>query len=256
MQNAKLVQHHTSVLARSVVILHSLLQNQNFKPMADIIEISREALHDRVADRLRAMLIEGQIAPGTKLNERILCEQLAVSRTPLREAIKLLGSEGMLDLIPNRGAVAVKLSEADVISTFEVLSGLEGLSGQFAARRITDEEIREVKGLHYEMLAAYARKDLPNYYRLNAAIHVAINRAAKNPVLESTYNRINARVQSLRFSTNLHEVKWASAVKEHEQIIEALAARDEAAVSRLLMDHVNAKLEAILEVMRKRASKA
>src|SRR5256885_14807839 len=79
--------------------------------MAEIIEISRAALHEQVADRLRSMLIEGRIAPGAKLNERELCEQLGVSRTPLREAIKLLAAEGLADLLPNRGAIAVKLSE-------------------------------------------------------------------------------------------------------------------------------------------------
>ena len=92
--------------------------------MAEVIEISRLALHDQVAARLRTMLIEGHIAPGAKLNERELCEQLRVSRTPLREAIKLLAAEGLVDLLPNRGAVAVKLTEADVINTFELLSML------------------------------------------------------------------------------------------------------------------------------------
>src|SRR5258708_2263838 len=85
--------------------------------MAEIIEISRLALHDQVAARLRTWLVEGRIPPGAKLNERALCEQLRVSRTPLREAIKLLASEGLVDLVPNRGAVAVRLGEADVLQT-------------------------------------------------------------------------------------------------------------------------------------------
>src|ERR1700740_3393521 len=94
---------------------------QRGRDMAEIIEISRLALHDQVASRLRTMLVEGRIPPGAKLNERELSEQLRVSRTPLREAIKLLAAEGLVDLLPNRGAVAVKLTEADVINTFEVL---------------------------------------------------------------------------------------------------------------------------------------
>jgi DNA-binding GntR family transcriptional regulator len=77
------------------------------------------ALHDQVALRLRTMLVEGRIPPGAKLNERELCDQLRVSRTPLREAIKLLAGEGLVDLLPNRGAIAVTLSEADVLNTFE-----------------------------------------------------------------------------------------------------------------------------------------
>src|ERR1035438_6679684 len=75
--------------------------------VAQVIEISRLALHDQVAARLRTMLVEGRIAPGAKLLERELCAELHVSRTPLREAIKLLAAEGLVDLLPNRGAVAV-----------------------------------------------------------------------------------------------------------------------------------------------------
>ena len=143
--------------------------------MAEIIEISRLALHDQVVARLRAMLVEGRIAPGAKLNERELSEQLRVSRTPLREAIKLLAAEGLVDLLPNRGAVAVKLTEADVQNTFEVLAMLEGMAGELAAQRISVEELAELRALHYEMLACHARRDLSGYYRLNAAIHTAIN---------------------------------------------------------------------------------
>src|SRR5438128_1548234 len=118
---------------------------QGTRAMAEVIEISRLALHDQVAARLRTLLVEGQIPPGAELNERELCAQLRVSRTPLREAIKLLAAEGLVDLLPNRGAVAVKLTEADVLNTFELLAMLEGMSGELAARRITDEELAELR---------------------------------------------------------------------------------------------------------------
>lgn len=218
--------------------------------MAEIIEISRLALHDQVASRLRTMLVEGQIAPGAKLNERELSAQLRVSRTPLREAIKLLAAEGLVDLLPNRGAVAVKLTEADVVNTFELLATLEGMSGELAAQRITDEELAELRALHYEMMACFARRDLSGYYRINARIHTAINDAARNPVLSSTYRSINARVQSLRFRTNQNEAKWKNAVAEHERMVEALAAHDSAAMRTVLIEHLNRKRDTVLELLR------
>lgn len=218
--------------------------------MADIIPIAAQGLTDQVAARLRTLLIEGEIAPGAKLNERVLAEQLRVSRTPLREAIKLLAVEGLVDLLPNRGAVAVKLTEADIVHSFEVLAGLEALSGRFAAQRIGDDELAELRALHYEMLAAYARRDLSSYYRLNAMIHAAINAAARNPVLSATYMRINARVQSLRFRTNQNEAKWKRAVAEHEQMIAALEARDADALGRVLVEHLHGKLDTVLALMR------
>jgi DNA-binding GntR family transcriptional regulator len=217
--------------------------------MAEVIEISRLGLHDQVAARLRTMLVEGRIAPGAKLNERELCEQLRVSRTPLREAIKLLGAEGLVDLLPNRGAVAVKLGEADVRNAFEVLAGLEGMSGELAAQRITEAELVEVRAMHFEMLACHARSDLSGYYRLNALIHAAINSAAKNPVLSKTYRDVNARVQALRFRTNQNAAKWKQAVKEHGQMLDALDAHDPAALRQLLVEHLHHKRDSVLALL-------
>ncbi len=218
--------------------------------MAEIIHIAPQSLTGQVAARLRTLLVEGRIAPGAKLNERVLAEQLHVSRTPLREAIKLLAVEGLVDLLPNRGAVAVKLTEADIVDSFEVLAELEALSGRLAAVRIGEPELAELRALHYEMLAAHARRDLSNYYRLNAAIHAAINAAARNPVLAATYARINARVQSLRFRTNQNEAKWKRAVAQHEQMIEALDARDADALGRVLVAHLHDKRDTVLELLR------
>jgi len=175
---------------------------------AEVISIPRAALHEQVAHRLRQMLVENQIAPGAKLNERELCEQLKVSRTPLREAIKMLAAEGLVELLPNRGAVAVRLTEADVLNTFEVMAGLEAQCGELAAQRITDAELDEIRAKHFEMMAAYTRRDLSTYYRLNAEIHAAISAAARNPVLTTVYNQVNARLQALRFRSNQDGEKW------------------------------------------------
>ena len=218
--------------------------------MADLLEIPRFALHEQVASRLRSWLVEGRIAPGAKLNERELSELLRVSRTPLREAIKLLAAEGLVDLLPNRGAIAVKLGEADILHAFEMLASLEGMSGELAAERMTEAELVELQALHDEMLACYARRDLSGYYRLNAAIHTAINSAAKNPLLTKTYREINARVQSLRFRTNQDGAKWQHAVREHEAMIEALSAHDAAGLKAILVKHLLRKRDTVLELMR------
>ena len=218
--------------------------------VADIISLTPAGLHDHAAARLRTMLVEGQIVPGAKLNERELAAALNVSRTPLREAIKMLATEGLVDLLPNRGAVAVRLTEADVMHSFEVLAELEGLAGELAALRISDAARNELRAKHYEMLACHARGDLSGYYRLNARIHADINTAAANPVLASTYARANARVQSLRFRTNQNGAKWQRAVQEHGQMLEALDARDGAALRTLLQQHLRHKRDAVLELMR------
>jgi DNA-binding GntR family transcriptional regulator len=218
---------------------------------ADIISIPRAALHEQVAQRLRQMLVEGRIAPGAKLNERELTEVLQVSRTPLREAIKMLAAEGLVELVPNRGAIAVSLSENDIRDTFEVMAGLEAMSGELAAQRITTEELAEIKAMQFEMMAAYTRRDLSGYYRLNSLIHEAINAAAKNPVLTATYNQVNARLQALRFRSNQDGVKWSRAVKEHEKMVDALAAHDGATMRELLLSHLYNKRDVVLQQLRR-----
>jgi DNA-binding GntR family transcriptional regulator len=218
--------------------------------MADIIELAPGALYERAAARLRTMLVEGRIAPGAKLNERELAAALDVSRTPLREAIKLLAAEGLVDLLPNRGAVAVKLTEADVVHSFELLAELEGLAGELAAARIDDDARSELRAKHFEMLACHARRDLSGYYRLNAAIHAGINAAAANPVISSTYAKVNARVQSLRFRTNQNDTKWKRAMDEHGRMVQALDTRDGPVLRALLKRHLEHKRDTVLELMR------
>ena len=218
--------------------------------MAEIIPLTRSGLHEQVVLRLRTLLVEGHIAPGAKLNERELSERLKISRTPLREAIKQLAAEGLVELLPNRGAVAVQLGVDDVTHCFELIAALEGLSGELAAARITEPELRHIEAAHYEMLAAYTRRDLSAYYRLNAQIHAAINTAAHNPVLARAYAMANARLQALRFRSNQDEKKWARAVKEHSRMVQALAARDGAGLREVLITHLNHKRDVVLALMR------
>jgi DNA-binding GntR family transcriptional regulator len=218
--------------------------------MADILSIPRRVLHQEVALRLRQRIVEGHLAPGAKLNERELSELLQVSRTPLREAIKMLAAEGLVALLPNRGAVVVQLSEQDVADAFEVIAGLEGQSGELAAQRIGVAQLAEIRALHYEMLAAFTRRDLATYYRLNALIHTHINAAAGNRVLTQTWANLNARLQALRFRSNFDEAKWQRAMREHDRMVELLADRNAAGLRALMTAHLLHKRDAVLEQLR------
>ncbi|MGO4574501.1 GntR family transcriptional regulator [Cupriavidus sp. 2TAF22] len=212
----------------------------------EAIAVDRQILHVAVAQRLRTMIVEGELAPGTRLNERVLCDQLQVSRTPLREAFKVLASDGLITLLPNRGAEVVQLSRETIDNLFEMMGGLEAMSGELACQRITPAELTEIRALHFEMLACHARRDLPNYYSLNRRIHDAINAAARNPILEETYRRINLRIQALRFRSNFDQDKWDLAVREHGAMLDALAARDGATLREILRQHLKNKRDALI----------
>jgi len=215
-------------------------------PKPHLVLIRPQGLHKLVVEQIQQMIIEGALAPGTRLNERLLCEKLGVSRTPLREALKILAALGLVELLPNRGAAVVQLTEKDIAETFEFISHLEAMAGELACARITDAQITEIRALHFEMLACHARRDLPAYYRTNQSIHDLINRSACNDVLREIYITVNSRVKALRFSSNLDRERWDAAVREHSMMIEALEARDGARLASILEGHLLAKKDAAL----------
>ena len=215
------------------------------------LPLARSTLPQAAAERLRALIVEGTLAPGMRLNERALSEQLGVSRTPLREAFRLLASEGLLDQLPNRGVQVAVLSRADVRQAFEVMAALEGLAGELAAGRASGADLADLGQLQDELEAAHRRQDLPAYYRVNRAIHGRLQAIAGNDLLGRTCETINARLHALRFRSNLNGPKWARAVAEHRAMLDALAARDGAGLRDLLVRHLHAKLQAVLEEMDK-----
>lgn len=200
----------------------------------------------KAVDALRQMILDGELAPGARLSERALGERLGVSRTPLREALRMLASEGLVRHEPNRGAVVAPLDRADIEATFELLAALEGLAGELAAQRIDAAQLAEIKALHFEMRAHHARGDRAAYFRANQDIHRHIAAAANNPVLVETFERLNARVKRVRYAANLTPERWTKAVEEHERMIAALDARDGAALRTILEAHLAGKRQSVL----------
>jgi DNA-binding GntR family transcriptional regulator len=207
--------------------------------------IARPTLHDAIVARVRDMVIEGELAPGTRLHEGNLGKTLGVSRTPLREALKFLVSEGLLELSPGRGAVVRQFTAKDVHDSLIVLGSLEGLAGRLACANATDAEIREVQQLHDRMMDMYEKRDRLPYFKLNQAIHSAILRLTKNEALVSVHGVLQARLKRIRYIGNEGPEKWAGAVADHEEIIMALAARDPERLSTILTAHMEKTWERV-----------
>jgi DNA-binding GntR family transcriptional regulator len=207
--------------------------------------IARPTLHDAIVARVRDMVIEGELAPGTRLHEGNLGKLLGVSRTPLREALKFLVSEGLLELSPGRGAVVRQFTAKDVHDSLIVLGSLEGLAGRLACANATDAEIREVRQLHDRMMDMYEKRDRLPYFKLNQAVHSAILRLTKNEALVSVHGVLQARLKRIRYIGNEGPEKWAGAVADHEEIISALEARDAERLSTILTSHMEKTWERV-----------
>ncbi len=211
--------------------------------------IARRPLHEDAVEQLRAMIVHGELAPASRLNERVLCEQLAISRTPLREALKLLATEGLVELLPNRGAIVARLDAVRLSQTLAVMGALEALAGELACTHASDASIAELRALHFEMLATHARSDLAAYFRCNQLIHLKLVEASGNPVLAQAYRQLNASVRRARYMANLSRQRWDAAVREHEAILQALLARDAPRLKLLLTDHLAHKLASVMDAL-------
>jgi len=207
--------------------------------------IARPTLHDAIVARVRDMIIEGELAPGSRLHEGNLGRMLGVSRTPLREALKFLASEGLLELSPGRGAVVRQFTAKDVHDSLIVLGSLEGLAGRLACANATDAEIREVRQLHDRMMEMYQKRDRLPYFKLNQTIHSTILRLSKNEALISVHGVLQARLKRIRYIGNEGPEKWAGAVADHEEIISALEARDAERLSKVLTAHMERTWERV-----------
>lgn len=207
--------------------------------------IRRRPLHCEVADRLRALIVHGELAPGERLNERVLAERFNISRTPLREAIKILSLEGLVRLLPNRGAEVTELTQSSIEDMFQVMGALEALAGELACARATDEDVAEIRALHNQMFEYYQAGDRAAYFSLNQRIHRKIVECAGNAELSTMYVNLMQRVHRARYMANFSRTRWSQAMHEHDEILDALTQRDSARLNAILKAHLHNKFDVI-----------
>ncbi|HEX6945413.1 MAG TPA: GntR family transcriptional regulator [Casimicrobiaceae bacterium] len=199
--------------------------------------ILRASLHEEVTARVRDMIVEGRLAAGAAIPELELAHQLGVSRTPLREALKVLASEGLVELQPRRGAVVRVFTAKDAQDMLALLALLEEHAGTLACAA-SDEALAAIVALHERMRGHYERRERAEYFRLNQEIHNAIVQAAGNPTLDLLHGILRTRMRRIRYIGNEAPDNWAAAMAEHEAFIAALAARDGPRLGRLLREHI------------------
>lgn len=208
-----------------------------------VTRITRVTLHDAVLNQVRDMIIEGKLDPGSRINEGQLGASLGVSRTPLREAIKTLASEGLVEIIPAKGALVRRFDEKDIREILEVLKALEQAAGSLACARATDADIAGIKSLHEAMIGYYTARNRMSYFKLNQAIHSAIVQASGNSMLAQTHDTLQARIKRIRFVGHEGPDRWSAAVAEHEEMMQALTARDAKSLSEIIGRHLDMAVE-------------
>lgn len=200
--------------------------------------LPRLNLHGLLVDGIRTLIERGELQPGRKISEAALCSRFEVSRTPLREALKVLAAEGMVELRPRRGAVVASISHKDIDELFPIMAALEALAGELLCPLLEDTDIARMQAMHDRMVGEHERRDELAYLATNRAFHEALFELAGNATLQVFYAQILTRIRSCRFVLSKSEANWDLAMAEHVSIMAAMAARDARELSYLLRRHV------------------
>lgn len=212
--------------------------------------IQRRTLHDEVVDRMRDMIIEGQLHAGERINESELCGQLGVSRTPVREAIKTLASEGLIAAVRNKGAIVNHLGADEILQMLEVAALIEKHAAIVGVERGSDNEIKAIVDLHEQMRKLFEARDRLPYYKLNQAIHTSIVALAHNATMSAMHEGLQMRLRRIRYVGNEKPSSWSGAMREHEMMVTALKARDGQGLAAAISEHfekTNERIVAYLE---------
>lgn len=215
---------------------------------------SPAAVAEWVADTLRDRIVKGDLTPNARIVERKLSAELSVSRTPVREALKLLQAEGLVEIARNRGAQVKPYTAQEARELFDVISVLESLAAERLAQRITPSQLNRLEELHGIMLAYYKTRNTDAYFDANTAVHEAVLQGCGNPVVAQTHGRLMSRARRGRYMAIMDPDRWQQAVDEHESLMAALRIGDAAAAAMVWRTHLAHTGETVALVLGQAAS--
>lgn len=204
----------------------------------DYEKLEQPSLYDGAIARIRSLIVRGVLKPGEQIIEADLSNRLGISRTPVREAVKLLSTEGLVLLRRNRSPIVAPYERQEVLELFQVVSSLERLGAEQAAICMTDNELKQLHEIQRQMESHHSAGDRDTYFALNQQIHAFIMDCSRNKVLKFTHESLMARVERARFFALSVEGRWDESIQEHRELLGYLTARDAEKAGKCLADHV------------------
>jgi DNA-binding GntR family transcriptional regulator len=212
---------------------------------------SYKPLRELVLEAIREAIINGTLKPRERLMEIQLADELGVSRTPIREALRKLELEGFIVMVPRKGAYVADLSFKDIADVFEIRAALEGLAAGLAAERITDEELEEMERYLVEKADAIARNDMERLVEVDTGFHDIIYRASRNERLTSIINNLREQIQRFRTMSLAYPGRSKRSLEEHRNIIEAIQSRDAQLARQVAQEHIENAETSMIEAIKK-----
>ena len=208
----------------------------NARPTSLIL--TAPALYEQVAERLRSRIFAHELAPGGWIDEQALAKEYGISRTPLREALKVLASEGLVVLKPRRGCYVTELSEQDIDEVFPVMAMLEGRVAEEAARRISSADFSRLTAIHDELEHQAAANDADRFFEANQRFHTALQEIAGNRYLAQLIDDARKVIKLTRRDSLRLDGRLKQSLAEHREILEALRLKDAELAGRRMHDHL------------------
>lgn len=208
-------------------------------------------LRDVIFNTIREAIIAGELKPGERLMEVQLAEKMGVSRTPVREAIRKLELEGMVEMIPRKGAHVAEVSVKDIMDVLEVRASLDGLATSLAATRITPEEIKELKHVYTQFVANVEKDNVSGTIKKDVEFHDVIYRASRNEKLMQISNNLKEQVQRFRVIYLKGFGSTRDVIREHEQIIEAITTNNSDMALKIAYEHIKKQEETIIKALKR-----
>lgn len=200
--------------------------------------LQRRSLHVQAVDLIREMIIGGKLAAGARLVEAELCDMFAISRTPLREALRVLEAEGLVTFYPNRGAVVSRISADEVLEQFEVIANLERVALELAMARMSSVDLGRLNRMHDRMMHLFGAGQRRECFQKDYDIHSRIVTLAANKTLEQIHSGLMTRSRRVRYFALHSDLRWSEAMTEHALFMQAINDKDVARASTLMRDHV------------------
>ncbi len=211
---------------------------------------SYKPLRELVLEALREAILNGTLQPRERLMEIQLAEELGVSRTPIREALRKLEQEGFIIMIPRKGAYVSDFSLRDLEDTFEVRRSLEGLSAELCAERATEEEISEMERLLEQKALAISANDMEKLLEVDTAFHELLYQCSRNKRLINTLSILREQIERFRSASLQYPGRMTRSLEEHRAIFAAIRARDGETANLLAQDHIENVERMLLEKLR------
>ncbi len=206
--------------------------------------LASRPLYEEVADQLRVRIFAHELAPGTWIDEQTLAKEFGISRTPLREAIKVLAAEGLITMKLRRGAYVTEVNRGDLEQIFTILSLLEGQAAKEAATKAQEKDLNELDDMHLRLEKAAADRNLEQFFEVNVRFHERIIAIANNPWMTDVIADLRKVLKLQRKDSLSRTGRLQSSLSEHREILKALLKRDPIAAEQAMRTHLARGLEA------------